>query len=217
MRYPHSSRKRPTAAVLSLLLLPALSGNASCEAQEKANISQEMQAGREIMAELEELGPVKRNRQIHTMNLHFLFRMKSFDIGMFKLYGGLTLSRARGNISFTTGSAEAGTLMDEVFDGAASGAGPVLAVQAELGRGRNLSTSLYGSAGVLLYDRDFPAGASRYDFMLRYGPTLSYRLNDRQELSVTLRGMHVSNGQGFHTHNPEYNAIGLGVQFLGYF
>ena len=218
MRYPHSSRKRPTAAVLSLLLLPALSGNASCEAQEKANISQEMRAGREIMAELEELGPVKRNRRIHTMNLHFLFRMKSFDIGMFKLYGGLTLSRARGNISFTTGSAEAGTLMDEVFDSAATGAGPVLAIRTEFARSGNVSASLDGSAGVLLYDRDFPgAGASRYEFMFRYGPTLSYRLNDRQELSVTLRGMHVSNGQGFHTHNPEYNAIGLGVQFLGYF
>ena len=108
MRVPCSSRKCPTAAVLSLLLLPALSGNASCEAQEKANILQETPARREIMVELEELGPLERNRQIHTTNLHFLFRMKSFDIGVFKLYGGLTLSRARGNISFKTGSAEAG-------------------------------------------------------------------------------------------------------------
>jgi len=176
-----------------------------------------MQAGREIMVELEELGPLERNRQIHTMNLHFLFRMKSFDIGVFKLYGGLTLSRARGNISFRTGSAGAGTLKDEAFDSAATGAGPVLAIRTEFARSRNVSASLDGSAGVLLYDRDFPAGASRYEFMFRYGPTLSYRLNDRQELSVTLRGMHVSNGQGFHTHNPEYNAIGLGVQFLGAF
>jgi lipid A 3-O-deacylase len=200
--------------VLSLLLLPALSGNASCEAQEKANILQEMQAAREIMVELEELGPLERNRQIHTMNLHFLFRMKSFDIGVFKLYGGLTLSRARGNISFRTGSAEAGTLKDEVFESAATGAGPVLAIRTEFARSGNVSASLDGSAGVLLYDRDFPAGATRYEFMFRYGPTLSYTLNDRQELSVTLRGMHVSNGQGFHTHNPEYNAIGLGVQFL---
>ena len=217
VRYPHSSRKRPAAAVLSLLLLPALSGNASCEAQEKANILQEMQAGREIMVELEELGPLERNRQIHTMNLHFLFPMKSFDIGMFKLYGGLTLSRARGNISFRTGSAEAGTLKDEAFGSAATGAGPVLAIRTEFARSGNVSASLDGSAGVLLYDRDFPAGASRYEFMFRYGPTLSYRLNERQELSVTLRGMHVSNGQGFHTHNPEYNAIGLGVQFRGAF
>ena len=179
---------------------------------------QEMQAGREIMVELEELGPLERNRQIHTMNLHFLFRMKSFDIGVFKLYGGLTLSRARGNISFKTGSAEAGTLKDEVFHSAATGAGPVLAIRTEFARSGNVSGSLDGSAGILLYDRNFPgAGASRYEFMFRYGPTLSYRLNDRQELSVTLRGMHVSNGQGFQLHNPEYNAIGLGVQFLGAF
>ena len=195
-----------------MLLLPALTGNASCQAQERANVSPETQAGREIVVELEELGPLERNRQIHTTNLHFLFRMKSFDIGDFKLYGGLTVSRARGTISYRTD-----TLGDESFASNASGAGPVLAARVELARGRNLSASLDGSAGVLLYDRDFPAGASRYEFMFRYGPTLSYRLNDRQDLSVTLRGMHVSNGQGFNRHNPEYNAIGFGVQFSGVF
>ncbi len=77
--------------------------------------------------------------------------------------------------------------------------------------------SLDGSAGILVYDGDFPAGASRYAFMFRYGPTLSYRLNDKQALSLTLRGMHVSNGQGINGHNPQYNAAGLGVQFLGTF
>ena len=201
-----------------MLLFAALTGNASCQAQEKANVLRETPDGREITVELEELGPLERNRQIHTMNLHFLFRIKSFDIGVFKLYGGLTVSRARGNISFRTGSAEAGTLKDETFDSAAAGAGPVLAIRTEFAHSGNVSASLDGSAGVLLYDRNFPgAGASRYEFMFRYGPTLSYRLNDRQELSVTLRGMHVSNGQGFHLHNPEYNAAGVGVQFLGAF
>ncbi len=212
VRYPRPSWTRPTAAVFSLLLLPALTGNASCQAQERANVLPEMRAGREIVVELEELGPLEHNRKIHTTNLHFLFRMKSLDIGDFKLYGGLTLSRARGTISYRTD-----TLGDESFASNASGAGPVLAARVELARGRNLSASLDGSAGVLLYDRDFPAGASRYEFMFRYGPTLSYRLNDRQDLSVTLRGLHVSNGQGFNPHNPEYNAIGLGVQFLGAF
>ncbi len=217
MRHSRASWTRPTPAVLSLLLLPALTWNASCQAQERANVSPETQAGREIIVELEELRPIRRNRQIHTTNLHFLFRMKSFDIGDFKLYGGLTVSRARGTISYRTGSFEAGTLKDETFDSAATGAGPVLAARVELARSGNVSASLDGSAGVLLYDRDFPAGASRYDFMFRYGPTLSYRLDDRQDLSVTLRGMHVSNGQGFNPHNPEYNAIGVGVQFLGVF
>src|SRR5205807_3193106 len=166
-----------------------------------------------ITVELEELGRLERNRQIHTMNLHFLFPMKSFDIGMFKLYGGLTLSRARGNISFKTGSAEAGTLKDEAFDSAATGAGPVLAIRTEFAHSGNVSASLDGSAGVLLYDRDFPAGASRYAFMFRYGPTLSYRLNDRRVLSPTPRGMPPSNGQDINDHNPQHNAAGAGVPF----
>ena len=68
MRYPHSSRTRATAAMLSMLLFQALSGNASCQAQEKANVFQETQAGREIVAELQELGPVESNRKIRTTN-----------------------------------------------------------------------------------------------------------------------------------------------------
>jgi len=203
--------------VLSILLLTALSRNASCQTQEKANVLPETQAGREIMVELQELGPVERVRQIHTANLDLLFRIRSFDTPDFTFYGGFTVSRSRGNLTRRTGSFEAGTLTDESFDSAATGAGPVLAIRTEFAHGGNVRASLDGSAGVLLYDRDFPAGASRYAFMFRYGPTLSYRLNDRRVLSLTLRGMHVSNGQGFHTHNPEYNAIGLGVQFLGAF
>jgi lipid A 3-O-deacylase len=210
-------RSNRTAAILSMLLLPSLTGNASCQAQEKAYVLPETQAGRQIMVELQEIGPVERPRQIHTTNLDFLFHMKRFDSQDFKFYGGLTVSRARGNITRRTGSFEAGTRRDEPFDSAATGAGPVLAIRAELGRSGNVSVSLDGSAGVLLYDRDFPAGASRYEFMFRFGPTLSYRLNDRQDLSLTLRGMHVSNGQGFVPHNPEYNAAGVGVQFLAVF
>src|SRR5438876_1002412 len=149
MRHPRARWTCPAPAVLSMLLLPALTGNASCQAQEKANVLPETQAGREIVVELEELGPIKRNRQIHTTNLHVLFRMKSFEIGDFKLYGGLTVSRARGTISYRTGSFEAGTLRDESLDSNASGAGPVLAARVELARSGNVSASLDGHARVL--------------------------------------------------------------------
>jgi len=203
--------------MLSILLLQALSGNASCQAQGRANVFQETQAGREIMVELQELGPVERARQIHTANLDLLFRIRRFDTPDFTFYGGFTVSRSRGNLTRRTGSSEAGTLRDETLDSTATGAGPVLAIRAEFEHSGNVWASLDGSAGVLLYDRDFPAGAYRYAFMFRYGPTLSYRLNDRRVLSLTLRGMHVSNGQGINNHNPQYNAAGLGVQFLGTF
>ncbi len=215
MRYPRPSWTRATAAVL--FLIPALTGNASCQAQEKANVLPETQAGRQIMLELQEFGPVERDRKIRTTNLDFLFHIRRFDSPDFKFYGGLTVSRSRGTITLRTGSVQAGTRKDENFDSTATGAGPVLAIRAELARSGNLSVSLDGSAGILVYERDFPAGASRYEFMFRYGVTFTYRLNDRQNLSVTPGGMHVSNGQGFNPHNPEYNAFGAGVQFLGAF
>jgi lipid A 3-O-deacylase PagL len=195
---------RPVAAALSMLLLPALSGNAWGQ-------------GQETIVEVQELVPVESGRNIRTTNFDLLFRIRSFDTPDFKFHGGLTVSHARGSITRQTGSFQAGTLKDENYASAATGAGPVLAIRAELARGRSFSASLTGSVGVLLYNRDFPAGASRYEFMIRYGPTVSYRLNERQDLSLTLRGMHVSNGQGFNFHNPQYNAIGFGVQFLGAF
>jgi len=217
MRTPRPNWKHPAIAVLSMLLIPALAGSTSCRAEEKANALPETQAKREFLVELEQLWPVESHRRIQTTNLHFLFRTKSLDFGYLKFFAGLTASRARGTISLRTGSSEAGTLRTETFESTATGAGPVLAAQVELARSGKVSASLDGSAGVLLYNRDFPAGASRYEFMLRIGPTLSYRLSDGQDLSLTLRGMHVSNGQGFNTHNPEYNGIGVGVQFLGVF
>ena len=177
----------------------------------------ETQAGQEMIVEVQELVPIESDRSIRTTNLDLLFRIKDFDTPDFKFHGGLTVSHARGTITRQTGSFQAGTLKEETYASTATGAGPVLAIQTELARSGNLSASLHGSAGVLLYDRDFPGGASRYEFMLRYGPTVSYRLNDRQDLSLTLRGMHVSNGQGFNSHNPQYNALGFGVQFLGAF
>src|SRR5260370_34300836 len=77
-------RSNPTAAVLSMLVFPALTGNASCQAQEKATVLPETQAGREIMVELQEIGPVESERQIRTTNLDFLFRIKRFDSPDFK-------------------------------------------------------------------------------------------------------------------------------------
>src|SRR5260370_13914059 len=100
------------------------------------------------MVELQEIGPVESERHIRTTNLDFLFRIKRFDSPDFKFYGGLTLSRARGTITRRTGSFEAGTLKDETFDSAATGAGPVLAIRAEFPRSGNVSVSLDGSAGV---------------------------------------------------------------------
>src|SRR5882762_2553690 len=154
MRHPRASWTCPAPAVLSMLLLPALIGNASCQAQEKANVLPETQAGREIMVELQELGPVERDRKIRTTNLDFLFRIKRFDTPDFTFYGGFTVSRSRGNLTRRTGSSLAGTLEDETFDSAATGAGPVLAIRSEFARSGNVWASLDGSAGVLLYDRD---------------------------------------------------------------
>src|SRR5258708_18397294 len=132
MRSPRASRTCPTPAVLSMLLLQALNGNALCQAQEKANVLPETQAGRQIMLELQELGPIERDRKIRTTNLDVLFRIRRFDIPDFKFYGGFTVSHSRGAITRRTGSFEAGTPMDGGLGSPATGAGPLPALRTQV-------------------------------------------------------------------------------------
>jgi lipid A 3-O-deacylase len=200
-------------AFVATLWVAAAAGNL-CRGQEKADPAAEAHPAREIRAGLEELNATGNDRHIRTTNLDLLYRFWKLDRPYFKLYGGITVSRALGTITQTTGSLAAGTLGNTTFDSGATGAGPVLAGRAEFLRRGNLSASVDGSLGVLWYDRDFPAGGSRYEFMWRLGPAISYSFTDRQTLSVVYTGMHVSNGQGESPHNPTYNAKGLGVQFL---
>ena len=193
--------------IVSVLGTPAL-------AQEQASSSAETRTGREFRFGLEELKATGNDRHLRTTNLDLLFRARKFEHPYLELYGGRTVSRARGTITQITGSLQAGTLGNTTLDSAATGAGPVLAARAEFSRRKNFTASVDGSLSVLLYDRDFPAGGSRYEFMWRIRPVLSYRLNDGQTLSLAYTGMHVSNGQSTSPHNPTYNAKGVGVQFL---
>ena len=212
-------RRAPTFWRSVLLVLPAAwAASTSCLAQERVNVAPETRERREILIGLQELDATGNDRHIRTVNLDLFFhtdRFRKFE--HLKFYGGLTVSRASGTITQITGSLEAGTLGNTTFDSAATGVGPILAARAEFLRREHLSAAVDGSAGVLLYDRDFPAGGSRYEFMWRIGPALSYRMNDRDTLSLTYTAMHVSNGQGKGPHNPTYNATGGGVQLLRVF
>src|SRR5258708_6981174 len=85
------SNGRLKITVLSMLLLPALCGNASCHAQEKGNTVPETRPGREMIVKVQELIPVESDRKIRTTNLYLLFRIRTFDTTDFKFHVGLTL------------------------------------------------------------------------------------------------------------------------------
>lgn len=160
---------------------------------------------------LESLLPTREDRQIETHNLHLLFGKAENRDSRMQYALGLTLTQAEGSIRLD----ENGSTV--THDANASGAGPAMRVRFAAWRNDWLAFWLQAQGAVLLYDREFPYGGDRYNFMWRVGPALEFRLGERLALNLQYHWAHVSNGQGTGDHNPAYGArgasLGLRVSF----
>lgn len=160
---------------------------------------------------------VKHDRHINTTNVHLFLREKEWQPLNLKLKLGLTVSRATGSIDQLQGSFENGTLRSVTLDSPGWGIGPMAEAQFKLFDVGRLSGSLDATAGVLLYDRKFPAGGDHYNGMGQIGPSLTWRLGDGERastLSAGWRHMHVSNGQGVNAGNPSYESRGWTLRYV---
>lgn len=68
-----------------------------------------------------------------------------------------------------------------------------------------------GQAALILNDRPFPPHGSSYDFLLRAGGGINYRVNEHYRLEASFRGAHISNGKGVESANPTWNGRGLAI------
>jgi lipid A 3-O-deacylase len=166
---------------------------------------------------MDRLAPTHDDRTLQTTNLHFFFTEKSWDPVRLKIRLGGTLSRVTGEITQLTGSFEDGTLRTERFDSPAWGVGPVAEARFDAWRARRMTLSADLSAGLMLYDRAFPAGGEHYNGMFQIGPTVTWELDRSYRVSVGYRWMHVSNGRGPGPDNPSYEAGGMMLRFSGMF
>lgn len=160
---------------------------------------------------------VKRDRHINTTNVHLFLREREWAPLNLKLKLGLTVSRATGSIEQLQGSFEAGTLRSVTLDSPGWGVGPMAEAQFKLFEMGRLSGSLDATAGVLLYDRKFPAGGDRYNGMGQIGPSLSWQTGNGDRTGAITAGwrqMHVSNGQGMNAGNPSYESRGWTLRYV---
>lgn len=158
---------------------------------------------------LESLLPTRDDRQIKTHNLHLLFGKAENRDSRMQYALGLTLTQAEGSIRLD----ENGSTV--THDSDASGAGPAMLVRFAAWRKDWLAVWLQAQGAVLLYDRAFPYGGERYNFMWRVGPALEFRSGSRWALNLQYHWAHVSNGLGSGDHNPAYAARGgaLGLRW----
>lgn len=153
--------------------------------------------------------PTHVDRQITSGFLNAAVGIELLD-GWITVAGGVTLSVASGHILQWDEN-----FQDQRLGTTAFGAGPMLLVRVEtpaLG-GVSLIADVLGS--LLIYSGDFPPGGDIYNFSWRLGGALAFRVHESISLTVGVRWMHVSNGQGLGPQNPSYEGLGfpLGVAY----
>jgi opacity protein-like surface antigen len=150
--------------------------------------------------------PTHSSRRVHSAFLNAAIGAEV--VRPLRLYAlaGLTFTFADGDIVQWNDSFE-----DVRYRARAAGLGPMFLLRAmpvQLGR---LSIGAEMVGAILLYSSRFPPGGDIYNFTWRFGGAVGYQLTERLQLTVGMRWMHVSNGQGLGPQNPSYEAIGFPI------
>ena len=179
-------------------------------AQERTGTLSNIRNRAPLIFGLEYFKPTEGTRQLKTSNINLIYPIKTVESTHLALYAGLTFTRVTGEITQHTGSLQAGTLRQATYENSATGIGPDILAKIGLFRLKRLSGTLDVSGAFIVYDRDFPAGGTRYNFMWRIGPSLSYTVGKSSAIGVHYQWLHVSNGKAID--NPSYDAKGFGIQ-----
>jgi hypothetical protein len=160
--------------------------------------------------QVESLDPTKADRRLETINVHALVGEVRFDPMPLAVPFGVTLSRVTGFITQLEGDFNRGTLHEQTSESSAWGIGPVAQQRVKVLRWSVFTLRTDFGEGALWYNRDFPRGGRRYNFMLQAGPTIGYApATGCLQASIGYRWMHVSNGSGLGPQNPSYSAAGV--------
>ncbi len=150
--------------------------------------------------------PIHAPRRIHSAFLNAAIGAEVIRPVHFCAMGGLTFTFADGNIVQWNDS-----FQDVRYPTVAAGLGPMFLLRVRLATLDRVSLAAEMVGAIVLYSGRFPPGGDIYNFAWRFGAAAGYRLADRLELSVGVRWMHVSNGQGLGPQNPSYEAIGFPI------
>ena len=166
-----------------------------------------------IRVSVEYLSPTEDSRNIRTINLNAYYLVRKIKTANISIYAGLTATYANGDIMQLEGDINQGTLREVKYENEAAGIGPGMQADFRFWSKNKLSLHLDVSGSVIFYNKDFPAGGGRYNFMWRGGASLSHTIGTDQDIGIGYHLMHVSNGQGLGPQNPSYGAQGVSLQY----
>ena len=169
------------------------------------------------MVGIEYLTPRDQDRDIDTLNLDLNYLLAQQQALRFSVYLGLTLSQAEGNIIQLERDPNNNLLTQVRYETLAFGLGPGVLISVQLLQANRFVLHLDGGGSLLFYNKRFPPGGERYNFIWRAGPRLEYRLGEAAAVGVQYRWAHISNGQGAGAQNPSYDARGAGLVLSGRF
>jgi hypothetical protein len=159
-------------------------------------------------SEVEYYLPTKAHRSIRSIFANAAAGVSLLH-GIFTFEGGITVAGAWGNIIQWDQH-----FNDVRLDTSVGGAGPMFLIRCDPFHVWRLSLSLDLLSAIVFYSNHFPPGGDIYNFTWRLGGALVFRVNERFSVTVGLRWMHVSNGQGLGAQNPSYEGLGFPVGLL---
>lgn len=159
------------------------------------------------------LYPTKDDRDITTYNFNIYSHIDELSYDKLSVFAGLTATYAYGTLSQLEGDLSMGTLHEAEYDTNGAGIGPGILLNLELWDNNRFSVHLFGSGHLIFYDKDFPSGGDRYNFMWRGGPIILTSIDQALNIGIGYQWMHVSNGQGVGPKNPTYDAEGLTLHY----
>ena len=148
----------------------------------------------------EYITPTHENRQIDTASLNILAGRESSVYPNWSFYKGITITDGWGDVIRSHGSYV-------TYHSSARGIGPVFLARYQALQTDKLLFSFDMSGSLIFYNREFPAGGDRYNFMWRNGPNLKFKIDDDLSWGIGYQWMHVSNGQ--RSRNPSYEGRGV--------
>ena len=153
--------------------------------------------------------PTESNREIRSSFASFLIGKEFINQLHYSLYAGLAATFAKGNIIQWDDN-----LKDVKYDTTACGIGPMAQVKVDFLRFNSFYINGNFSFGIICYNKKFPPGGDIYNFFRKTGVSFGLIFNDRVSAELGIRKLHVSNGQGVGAHNPSYEGIGAGFEFI---
>lgn len=195
--------------VLLVLLLFPFSSLPASQLDTSENESDNISA----VLSLEYYYPTEKSRNIKTININAYYPIKEFEKINLIIYGGLTGTFAKGDITQLEGELNEGTFREVNYDTEAAGIGPGIRADFYLIEKSSISIHLEGSGNLIAYSKNFPPGGDWYNFMWRCGPVLKFRIGNGGDIGFGYHWMHVSNGQGIGPFNPSYDAQGVSLNF----